>query len=80
MSAVAADAVELATEAATFLATAQTFSSSVGSFSYHILGDPSLCLKPPVDFKTKVPFWPGLARSGQARPKRNFCSEVNRRF
>ena len=24
-------------------------------------GDTSHCLKPPVDFKTKVPFWPGLA-------------------
>ena len=22
-------------------------------------GDPSRCLKPPVDFKTKVPLWPG---------------------
>ena len=25
-----------------------------------IQGDHSTCSKPPVDFKTKVPFWPGL--------------------
>ena len=25
-------------------------------------GDTSGCDEPPVDFKTKVPFWPGLAR------------------
>ena len=26
----------------------------------HIVqGDPSCCAKPPVDFKTKVPLWPG---------------------
>ena len=29
----------------------------------------------PVYFKIKVPLWPG-----QARPKRNFSFEVNRRF
>ena len=26
-----------------------------------IQGDHSACDEPPVDFKTKVPFWPGLA-------------------
>ena len=33
----------------------------------------------PIDFKTKVPLWPGQARiePGQTRPKRNFCFEVN---
>ena len=29
----------------------------------HIQGDTSRCAKPPVDFKTKVPFWPGLAKA-----------------
>ena len=40
-----------------------------------VQGDHSTCSKPPVDFKTKVPFWPG-----QDRPKRNFSFEVNGRF
>ena len=40
-----------------------------------VQGDHSTCSKPPVDFKTKVPFWPG-----QARPMRNFGFEVKRRF
>ena len=26
-----------------------------------IQGDPSCCLKTSVDFRTKVPFWPGLS-------------------
>ena len=30
-------------------------------------GDHSTCAKPPVDFKTKVPLWPGQARAGQAK-------------
>ena len=25
------------------------------------------CTKPPVDFRTKVPFWPGQDRTGQSR-------------
>ena len=29
-------------------------------------GDPSRCAEPPVDFKTKVPFWPALAWPGQS--------------
>ena len=33
----------------------------------HIRGDPSPCAKPPVDFKIKVPLWPGQARAGQAK-------------
>ena len=37
--------------------------------------DHSTCSKPPVDFKIKV-----LARTGQSRPQRNFCFEVNGRF
>ena len=40
-----------------------------------IQGDTSGCAKPSIDFKTKVPFLPGLDR-----PKRNFCCEVNRWF
>ena len=31
----------------------------------YIQGDTSDCAKPPVDFKTKVLFWPGLACFGQ---------------
>ena len=38
-----------------------------------IMGDHSACDKPPVDR-------PGQPRSGQARPKRNFCFEVSGRF
>ena len=30
-------------------------------------GDHSTCSKPPVDFKTKVPFWPVQAMTGQAK-------------
>ena len=41
----------------------------------YIQGDTSGCDEPPVDIKTKVPFWPG-----QARPKRKICFEVNWRF
>ena len=33
-----------------------------------IQGDHSACAKPPVDFKTKVPLWPGLAL-----PNWDFC-------
>ena len=40
-----------------------------------IQGDTSGCAKPSIDFKTKVPFLPGLDR-----PKRNFCCEVNWMF
>ena len=29
--------------------------------SNNLQGDTARCLKPPVDFKTKVPFWPALA-------------------
>ena len=42
---------------------------------HHIQGDPSRCAKPPVDFKTKVLYWTGLARQ-----KRNIYFEVNGRF
>ena len=37
-------------------------------------GDASRCLKPPVDFKTKVSFWPGLARVGQVKVELLFLS------
>ena len=40
-----------------------------------IQGDHSACAKTPVDFKTKVPPWLGLAR-----PKQNLCFEVKGRF
>ena len=30
-------------------------------------GDPSGSSKPPVDIKTQVPFWPGMAWAGQAK-------------
>ena len=36
---------------------------------FALQGDHSTCSKPPVDFKTKVLFWPGQARTGQASPK-----------
>ena len=32
-----------------------------------VQGDHSPCAKPPVDFKTKVRFWPVQARTGQAK-------------
>ena len=44
----------------------------------YLQGDHSACAKPPVDFTTKVPLWPSLP--WPARPKRNFCFEVNGRF
>ena len=31
-----------------------------------VQGDHSACSKPPVDFKTKVPFWPGRDRPGHS--------------
>ena len=37
--------------------------------------DTSRCLKPPVDSKTKVPLWPGLAK-----PKWNFVLKSTRGF
>ena len=30
-------------------------------------GDTARCLKPPVDFSTEVPFWPGLPWPSQAK-------------
>ena len=38
-------------------------------------GDTSRWPKPPVDFKTKVPLWPGQARLGQARTELLFLSQ-----
>ena len=60
------------------LAPGQSFETSLrlGYFSYmHIQGDHSGCAKPPVDIKTKVPFY------YEAHVlKQNFCFEVNGRF
>ena len=36
-------------------------------YTMSIQGDHSACAKPPVDFKTKVPLWPGQARADQAK-------------
>ena len=33
----------------------------------YIQSDHSLCAKPPIDFKTKVPLWPDQARPRQAK-------------
>ena len=33
----------------------------------NLQSDNYTCSKPPVDFKTKVPFWPGQGRTGQAK-------------
>ena len=38
-------------------------------------GDTSRCSKPPVDFKSWVPFWPGLALPGQAKAELLFWSQ-----
>ena len=38
----------------------------------HVQGDPSPGAKPPVDFKSKVPLWPGQARAGQAKTELYF--------
>ena len=32
-----------------------------------VQGDNYTCSKPPVDFETEVPFWPGQGRTGQAK-------------
>ena len=45
-------------------------------FVYLILqGDTSGCAKPPVDFKGKVPFWPGLAWASLAKAELLFWSQ-----
>ena len=35
--------------------------------AFNVQGDHSLCAKLPVDFKAKVPLWPGQGRAGQAK-------------
>ena len=39
-------------------------------------GDNSTCAKPPVDFKSKVPLWPGQARAGQAKTELYFLKST----
>ena len=41
----------------------------------HVQGDTESWPKPPVDFKAKVPFWLGLARTGQAKAELLFRSQ-----
>ena len=41
----------------------------------YLQGDHSTCSKPPVEFKTEVPFWPGQARTGQAEAELLFSSQ-----
>ena len=36
-------------------------------FNEHLQGDTARWFKPPVDINTKVPFWPGQVRAGQAK-------------
>ena len=43
------------------------FKFSNGNLIDIVQGDESCCQKPPVDFKTKLPFWPGQARTGEAK-------------
>ena len=40
-----------------------------------VQGDTSGCDEPPVDFITKVPFWPGLSWPGQAKTELLFWSQ-----
>ena len=42
--------------------------------SFHLQGDNSTWSKPSVDFKTRVPFWPGQARTGQTKAELLFQS------
>ena len=42
---------------------------------HQVQGDPSYCAKPPVDFKTKIPLWPGLPWPGQAKAELFFRSQ-----
>ena len=55
----------------TFLATKNghliTKRSSFPCSCLRLQGDHSPCAKPPVDFKTTVPLWPGQVRAGQAK-------------
>ena len=44
-------------------------------FCHLVQGDPSLSSKPSVDIKTKVPFWPGQARTGQTKAELLFKSQ-----
>ena len=50
-------------------------SSSLTLKTDKIQDDTSGCGKPPVDIKTKVWFWPGQARPGQAKTKLLFYSQ-----
>ena len=53
---------------------------SLLSCAMNIQGDTSDCGEPPVDFRTKVPFGLACPGAGEARPKRNFCFDVNGKF
>ena len=37
------------------------------NYNESVQGDPSGSSQPPVDFKTKVPLWPGLTWPGHAK-------------
>ena len=43
------------------------FETHICDMTFTIQGDNYTCSKPPVDFKIKVPFWPGQGRTGQAK-------------
>ena len=48
------------------------------SFEGKIQGDHSACDKPPVDIKTKLPFWPGLAEAELLLcSEREVCHKLN---
>ena len=51
-----------------------TAASIPGNYKSHLIvhGDTSGCDEPPVDFKTKVPLWPGQTRTGQAKTELQF--------
>ena len=49
-----------------FCAALTSIQSKVYSVNVWVQGDTSRCFKPPVDIKTKVLFWPGQVRVGQA--------------
>ena len=47
----------------------------IEEYYFVLQGDHSACGEPPVDFKAKVPFWPGLAWPSQTKAEHLFCSQ-----
>ena len=49
--------------------------NNVNNYKISLQGDRAACAKPPVDFKTCIPLWPGQARTSQAKTELMFRSQ-----